>query len=142
MEFRQGQTTRDKYKEFYIGEIECSLETCFLEHKRRSSTSSEVSNQSILSLQAIILTLMRSTIGQRTPLVWKRSQGGYLNKVNKPTINEDGGRYKLSGVYESILRSSVPKVTTWDILTLADERRRIVWKFRGMENIFYSDQKY
>ena len=37
------------------------------------------------------------------------------------------------GVYESILRSSVPRVgprvTTWDILILADERERIVWKF-------------
>ena len=34
---------------------------------------------------------------------------------------------------ESILRSSVPQVTTWDGFTLTDERRRIVWKFRGME---------
>ena len=40
---------------------------------------------------------------------------------------------KLPGLCESILRSSVPKVTTWDSLTLTDERRKIVWKFQGME---------
>ena len=27
------------------------------------------------------------------------------NKVSKPRLNKDGGHYKLSGVYESILRS-------------------------------------
>ena len=31
-------------------------------------------------------------------------------KVNNP-LNKDGGRYKLPGVYEPILGSSVPKVT-------------------------------
>ena len=43
--FYQGQNTRDKCKEFYIVvETECSSKIRFLEHKRPSSTSSEVSN--------------------------------------------------------------------------------------------------
>ena len=54
-------------------------------------------------------------------------------KVNNPTLNKDGGWYKLSGIYESILRSSVPNVMTWNWLTLTDERGRIVSKFWGME---------
>ena len=45
MEFTaKAQTTRCKCKELYIGETELSLKTRFLEHKRPSSTSSEVSN--------------------------------------------------------------------------------------------------
>lgn len=31
-----------------------------------------------------------------------------FQKVNKPMLNKDGYRYKLCGVYESIIRSNVP----------------------------------
>ena len=30
---------------------------------------------------------------------------------------------------------------TWDKLTLADERRKVVWKFWGMENVFVLKSK-
>ena len=43
---------------------------------------------------------------------------------------------------ESILRSSVPKVMTWGRLTFTDDRCRVIWKFKGMENIFYWDQNW
>ena len=71
------------------------------------------------SLQAITLTL----ILDREPRWFERrvKEGIYI-KVNKPTLNKDGGRYKLPGVYESILRSSVPKVTTWGA---GKKRRRV-----------------
>ena len=39
----QGQTLRGQCQEFYIGETERSLKARFLEHRRPSSTSSEVS---------------------------------------------------------------------------------------------------
>ena len=57
-------------------------------------------------------------------------------------VDFDIDHFKLPGVYESILRSSVPKVSTWDSLTLTGERQRIVWKFWGMENILCWDQKF
>ena len=46
-------------------------------------------------------------------------------------LYKDRSHYKLPGVYDFMLRSSVPKVMTWDSLTHADERRKIIWKFWG-----------
>ena len=34
-------------------------------------------------------------------------------KANKPSLNKDGGRYKLSGVYEAVIRSKVKKIDAW-----------------------------
>ena len=31
-------------------------------------------------------------------------------KANQPSLNKDGGRYKLSGVYEAVIRSKVNKI--------------------------------
>jgi len=33
-------------------------------------------------------------------------------KANQPSLNKDGGRFKLSGVYETVIRSKVKKITT------------------------------
>ena len=111
--FCQGQTTRGKCKEFYIGETVSSLKTRFLEHKRPSSTSSEVSNYIHFESPGHHIDLDEVKILDREPCWFERGvkEAIYI-KVNKPTLNKDGGRYKLPGVYESILRSSVPKVTT------------------------------
>ena len=132
--FCQGQTTRGKCKEFYIGETERSLKPRFLEHKRPSSTSSEVSKHIHIESPGHHIDLDEVKILDREPCWFETGvkEAIYTN-VNKPTLKKDGGRYKLPGVYESIIRSSEPKVMTWDSLTVADERRRIVWKFRGME---------
>ena len=136
--FCQGQTTRGKCEEFYIGETERSLKNCFLEHNRPSSTSSEVLNHIHIESPGHHIDLDEVKILDREPHWFERGvKEAIFIKVNKLTLNKDGGCYKLPGVYESILRSSVPKVTTWDSLTLVDERQRIVWKFRGME-IFLS----
>ncbi len=34
-------------------------------------------------------------------------------KANKPSLNKEGGRYKLSGVYEAVIRSKVKKIDAW-----------------------------
>ena len=114
-----------------------------LEHKRPSSTSSEVSDYIHIEYPGHHIEFVEVKILDREPHWFKRGvkEAIYI-KADKPTLNNDGGRYKLPGAYESILRSSVPKVTTWDILILDDEKRRIVWKFRGTENILCWDQKY
>ena len=109
----QGQTTRGKYKEFYIGETERSLKTRFFEHKRPSSTSSEVSNHIHIESPGHHVDLDEVKILDREPRWFERGvkEAIYI-KVNNPTLNKDRDRYKLPGVYESILKSSVPKVTT------------------------------
>ena len=33
-------------------------------------------------------------------------------KANQPSLNKDGGRHKLSGVYETVIRSKVKKINT------------------------------
>ena len=105
--FCQSQTTRGKCKEFYIGEREGSLKN---------------------SLSGHHIDLDEVKILDREPRWFEKGAKEVIYiQVNKPKLNKDGGRYKLPGVYESILTSSVPKVTTWDSLTLADERRRIFW---------------
>ena len=97
---------------------------------------------STLSLQAIILTLMKSKYWTEIPAGLKEESRGDLYQRQQAYAQQGRGPLQLPGVYESILMSSEPKVATWDILTLADERRRIVRKFRGMENILCWDQMY
>jgi hypothetical protein len=33
-------------------------------------------------------------------------------KANEPSLNKDGGRFKLPGVYGSVIRSQVKKIST------------------------------
>ena len=111
--FCQGLTIRGKCKEFYIGKTECSLKTRFLEHMRPSSTSSEVSNHIHIESPCHHNDLDEVKILDREPRWFERgvNEAIYI-KVNKPTLNKNECRYKIPGVYESILKSSVPKVTT------------------------------
>ena len=133
--FCQGQTTRGKCKEFYIGETEPALKIRFLEHKRPSSTSSEASNHIHIESPGHYIDLDEVKILDREEPRWfeRGVKEDIYIKVNKPTLNNDGGRYKLPGVYKSILRWSVPKVTTWDSLTLAEDEgsseNSEVWKY-------------
>ena len=87
----QSQTTRDKCKEFYIGETERSLKTRFLEHKRPSSTSSEVSNHIHIESPGHHIDLDEVKILDREPRWFERGvkEAIYI-KVNNSTLNKDG----------------------------------------------------
>ena len=81
--------------------------------KSPNSTSSEVSNNIHIKYPGHHIDLDEVKILDREPCWFERGvkEAIYI-KVNKPTLNKDGGCYKLPGIYESILKSSVPKGTT------------------------------
>ena len=89
-------------------ETERSLKTRFLEHKRPSPTSSKVSNHINIESPGHHIDLDEVNILDREPYWFERGAEAIYIKVNNPTLIRDGGQYKLPGVYESILRSSVP----------------------------------
>ena len=107
----QGKTHRGPCKESYIGETERSLKTRFLEHRRPSSTSSEVSQHIHIESPGHHVDLDQVKILDREPRYFERGvkEAIYI-RVNKPSLNKDGGRYKLPRVFDPILESRVKKV--------------------------------
>ena len=72
--------------------------------------------------------MFRIHAGDFTCLTWEREK-------KCPGMRLTLNAWELTTlVYKSILMSSVPKVMTSEDLILADERRRIVWKSRGIKN--------
>ena len=108
----QGQTLRGKCPESYIGETERSLKTRFQEHRRPSTVSSEVSQHIHIESPGHKVKLDEVKILDRDSRYFERGvkEAVYI-RVNQPSLNRDGGRHKLPSVYNSILRSSVRKVT-------------------------------
>ena len=107
----QGQTTRGLCSESYIGETERSLKTRFLEHRRPSSTSSEVSQHIHIESPGHRVDLDKVKILDRDPRWFERGvkEAIYI-RANQPSLNKDGGRYKLPRVYYPILMSHLQKV--------------------------------
>ena len=107
----QGKTHRGLCKESYIGETERSLKTRFLEHRRPSSTSSEVSQHIHIESPGHHVDLDQVKILDREARFFERDvkEAIYI-RVNKPSLNKDGGRYKLPRVFDPILESRVKKV--------------------------------
>ena len=105
-------TLKGKCPESYIGETERSLKTRFLEHRRPSSTSSEVSQHIHLESPGHSVDLKEVKVLDRDPRYFERGvkEAIYI-RVNQPTLNKDGGRYQLPRVFDPILRSRVKKVT-------------------------------
>ena len=93
----QGQTTRGKGKEFYIGETERSLKTRFCEHKRHSTTSSEVSNHIHLEFPGHHIDLDEVKILYREPRWFEREiKETIFIKAKNLTLNKDGGLVQTS----------------------------------------------
>jgi len=109
----QGQNITGQCKETYIGETERSLKTHFNEHKRPSNTSSEVSNHIHIESPGHSVDLDQVRILDTENKWFERGvkEAIYI-KANQPSLNKDGGRFKLSGVYETVIRSKVKKITT------------------------------
>ena len=107
----QRQTQRGQCTESYIGETERSLKTRFLEHRRPSSTSSEVSQHIHIESPDHHVELEEVKILDREQRYFERGvkEAIYI-RVNQPSLNKDGGRYKLPRVYDPILGSHVRKI--------------------------------
>ena len=108
----QGQTTRDKCKEFYIGETERSLKTRLLEHKRPSSTSSEVSNHIHIESPGHHIDLDEVKILDREPRWFERGVKEAINiKMNNSTFNKDGAGTNFQESTSLFLGQVYQKVT-------------------------------
>ena len=107
----QGQTTRGACKESYIGETERSLKTRFLEHRRPSTTSSEVSNHIHIESPGHHVDLDKVQILDREPRWFERGVKEAIHiRANQPSLNKDGGRYKLPKVYDPVITSHFKSV--------------------------------
>nr|XP_054774799.1 uncharacterized protein LOC129282974 [Lytechinus pictus] len=115
----QGQTTKGLCQESYIGETERSLRTRFLEHRRPSSTSSEVSQHIHIESPGHCVDINKVQVLDREPRYFERGvkEAIYI-RAFRPSLNRDGGRYKLPNVYDPIIDHYVTKVKSGHI---ADE---------------------
>ena len=105
----QGQTTKGQCKESYIGETERSLKTRFLEHRRPSSTSSEVSQHIHIESPGHSVNLDKVDILDKDTRWFERGvkEAIYI-RAYQPSLNKDGGRYRLPRVYDPLLTSLPP----------------------------------
>ncbi len=91
-----------------------SLKTCFLEHRRPSTTASEVSNNIYVEFPGHFVDLDNVRILDRDSRWFEQWVKEAVHiKANKPSLNKDRVRYKLSGVYETVIRSEVRKIDAW-----------------------------
>ena len=140
----QGQTQRGQCTESYIGETERSLKTRFLEHRRPSSTSSEVSQHIHIESPDHHVELEEVKILDREQRYFERGvkEAIYI-RVNQPSLNKDGGRYKLPRVYDPILGSHVRKICDlWSGLPVSWGRSKIWPKIRGMSKFLCWDHGF
>ena len=88
----QGQTNKGVCKESYIGETERSLRTRFLEHRRPSSTSSEVSQHIHIESPSHHVDLDKVSVLDKEPRYFERGvkEAIYI-RAYKPSLNKDGG---------------------------------------------------
>ncbi|XP_072042908.1 uncharacterized protein [Amphiura filiformis] len=102
----QGKTLKGQCSESYIGETERSLKARFLEHRRPSSSSSEVSKHIHIESPGHQVDLEQVKILDREPKYFERGvkEAIYI-RVNQPSLNRDGGRYQLPRVYDQVLGS-------------------------------------
>ena len=95
--------------ETYIGETERSLKARFLEHRRPSSvSSSEVSQHIHVESPGHQVSLDNVRVLTTEPRYFERGvkEAIYI-RAHQPSLNRDGGRYKLPGVYTNTIRSRV-----------------------------------
>ena len=102
-----GQTNRGPCTETYIGETERSLKTRFSEHKRPSSTTSEVSQHIHIESPGHTVTLDKVRIldTEQDYFVRGVKEAIYI-RANRPSLNRDGGRFRLCGAFDALLTSS------------------------------------
>jgi len=99
-----GQNLRGPCTESYIGETARSLRTRFMEHKRRSSTSSEVSQHIHVESpgHSVSLDQVRILDSEQDWFVRGVKEAIYI-RAHQPSLNRDGGRFRLPAIYDSLL---------------------------------------
>ncbi|KAI8502143.1 hypothetical protein Bbelb_197310 [Branchiostoma belcheri] len=108
----QGNTNRGPCRETYIGETERSLKTRFLEHRRPSSVASEVSQHIHIESPGHTVDLEGVRILDTEQDYFKRGikESIYIRAL-QPSLNRDGGRYRLQTTFDPLLTSHVGKIT-------------------------------
>ena len=109
-----GQNNRGPCTENYIGETERSLKTRFAEHKRPSSTTSEVSQHIHIESPGHTVSLDKVQIldTEQDYFVRGVKEAIYIRAL-KPSLNRDSGRFRLPANYDALLTSSrfrIPEV--------------------------------
>ncbi|KAI8513646.1 hypothetical protein Bbelb_079700 [Branchiostoma belcheri] len=111
----QGNTNRGPCQETYIGETERSLKTRFLEHRRPSSVASEVSQHIHIESPGHTVDLEGVRILDTEQDYFK---GGIKEAIYRmyiralqPSLNRDGGQYRLQTTFDPLLTSHVGKIT-------------------------------
>ncbi|KAI8479629.1 hypothetical protein Bbelb_426470 [Branchiostoma belcheri] len=104
---RVGQNIRGPCPETYIGETERSLKTRFLEHRRPSSNTSEVSQHIHIESPGHTVTLDKVRIldTEQDYFVRGVKEAVYI-RAHQPSLNRDGGRYRLPATFDALLTSS------------------------------------
>ncbi|MCG8430833.1 MAG: hypothetical protein MJA29_06655, partial [Candidatus Omnitrophica bacterium] len=89
----------------YVGETERSLKARFMEHRRPSSTTSEVSRHIHSAEPGHKIEMDQAKILEIEPQWFERGVKEAIHiRTLRPTLNKDGGRHNLSPIWTNLLR--------------------------------------
>ena len=93
----------------YIGETERTLKARFMEHRRPSSSTSEVSRHIHQDSPGHAVSLESINILDRDPSWFERGvkEAVYI-RAHRPALNRDGGRFNLPHIWDNTLISLTP----------------------------------
>ena len=99
----------------YVDEMERSLKSRFNEHRRPSSTTSEVSKHIHIEHPEHSVELESTEILTAESRWFERGvkEAIYVRALN-PSLNRDGGRYNLHPVWDNIIKKRVKTGQTTD----------------------------
>ena len=90
----------------YVGETERSLKARFLEHRRPSSTTSEVSRHIHTVEPGHSVDINNAKVLEVEPRWYERGVKEAIHiHTLQPTLNKDGGRHNLSPIWSNLLRT-------------------------------------
>ena len=105
-----GQYIRSNVKNMmvYVGETERPLKARFSEHRRPSSTTSEVSEHIHVDHPQHSVELENTEVLTTEPRWFERGvkEAIYIRALN-PSLNKDGERYNLLPVWDNIIKKKV-----------------------------------
>ena len=102
----------DTCSQSYIGETERPLKARLQEHRRPSCTTSEVSKHINTVCPGHKVDFCQVQILSRDANWYTRGIREAIHiRLNKPTLNRDGGRFQLPHIWDSLIKVNVPKPT-------------------------------
>ena len=94
----------------YIGETERSLKARFMEHRRPSCSSSEVSKHLHQDQPGHNIDLKQTKVLAVEPKWFERGVKEAIHiRIEEPSLNKDGGRYCLPNLWTNLLKSRVKR---------------------------------